>query len=92
METARGAQERIFFYSQGLCLSVLLNVARLYSYLVDPAWQQCLDCLKQMKYLVTGPDKKLMQHEGQHFHDVKPPFLLRHQPVVLGMLFLLEGC
>ena len=91
METARDVQERNFFYSQALCLSVLLNVARLYPYLVDPAWRQCLDCLKLMKYLETGPDKKLMQHKEQHFHDVKPLFLLKHQSAVLSMLFLLEG-
>jgi len=92
LETAKDAQEGNFFYSQALCHAVLLNVARLYSYLVDPAWQQCLDCLKQMKYLVTGPDKKLMQHGGEHFHGVKPPFLLRHKSAVSSMPFLLEGC
>ena len=91
METAQDGQEGNFFFPQALCLAVLLNVARLYSYLADPAWQQCLDCLKQMRYLVTGPDKKLMQHGGQHFHDVKPPFLLRHKSAASSMLFLLEG-
>ena len=48
LETAKDAQEGNFSYSQALCLAELLNVARLYSYLADPAWQQCLDCLEQM--------------------------------------------
>ena len=92
MKTVKDAQERNFFYPQALCLAILSNVARLYSYLEDPTWQQSSDCLKQMKYLVTGPDKKLMQHGGEHFLAVKPTFLLMHKSAVLSMLFLLEGC